>query len=85
MSAFQAKIEQFYRDIYGDLSVDREEAQELIDFFEETNPPPDTIVWLRSTAFRIACEFLTDDTDSNTSLLRCVNALVHAVETSRMQ
>ena len=83
--AMNAKVEAFYRGIFEDLTVDREEAQELVDFFEETNPPPDKIVWLRATAFRIGCEFLTDEKDTNVAILRAINAIVHAVEKSRMQ
>mmetsp|Transcript_33066 Transcript_33066/g.46946 ORF Transcript_33066/g.46946 Transcript_33066/m.46946 type:complete len:482 (-) Transcript_33066:114-1559(-) len=85
LGPMQKKIEQYYRDIYSDLTVDREEAAELKEFIEEANPPPDMIVWLRATAFRIGCEFLTDENETNISLLRAINALVHAVETCRMQ
>jgi poly(U)-specific endoribonuclease len=79
-----AKVEGFYRSIFEDLTVDREEAEDLVEFFNEANPPPDKIVWLRATAFRIGCEFITDDADNNTALLRAINAIVHAVEKSRM-
>lgn len=82
--SMNAKVEAFYRTIFADLTVDREEAAELVEFFTEANPPPDKNVWLRATAFRIGCEFLTDDKDTNTALLRAINAIVHAVETSRM-
>uniref|UniRef100_A0A7S1Y3M7 EndoU domain-containing protein n=1 Tax=Grammatophora oceanica TaxID=210454 RepID=A0A7S1Y3M7_9STRA len=79
------KIETFYRQIFADLKVDQGEAQALQDFFNKTNPPPDKIVWLRATAFRIGCEFLQDSNDHNVALLRAINAIVHAVETARMQ
>mmetsp|Transcript_11821 Transcript_11821/g.20028 ORF Transcript_11821/g.20028 Transcript_11821/m.20028 type:complete len:480 (-) Transcript_11821:1052-2491(-) len=80
-----AKVEQFYRSIYADLTVDREEAQELKDFLTATNPPPDKNVWLRATAFRIGCEFLSEgNKDNNVALLRAINAIVHAIETTRM-
>eukprot|EP00545_Synedropsis_sp_CCMP1620_P002812 CAMPEP_0119012320 /NCGR_PEP_ID=MMETSP1176-20130426/6364_1 /TAXON_ID=265551 /ORGANISM="Synedropsis recta cf, Strain CCMP1620" /LENGTH=481 /DNA_ID=CAMNT_0006965253 /DNA_START=55 /DNA_END=1500 /DNA_ORIENTATION=+ len=82
--AMNASVEAFYRSIFADLTVDREEAEDLVEFFTEANPPPDKIVWLRATAFRIGCEFLTDDADNNTALLRAINAIVHAVEKSRM-
>lgn len=83
--SMKQKTELFYRDIFGDLTLDREESAELVEFFDSSNPPPDVLVWLRATAFRIACEFLTDDNDANVSLLRCVNAMVHALEQSRME
>lgn len=85
MTSNSAKAEAFYREIFGDLTVDREEAQELKDFLDGANPPPDKIVWLRATAFRIGSEFLTDDRETNVSLLRAINAIVHAVESSRLQ
>ena len=83
--AMTSKVEGFYRSIFEDLSVDREEAQELVDFFDESNPPPDTLVWLRSSAFRIGCEFLSDSNDNNVAILKAINAIVHAIESSRMK
>jgi poly(U)-specific endoribonuclease len=80
-----AKVVSFYREIYADLSVDREEAAELNDFLSTVNPPPDKLMWMRATAFRIASEFLTDDKDSNVSLLRTINFIVHAIESNCMQ
>lgn len=79
------QIEAFYRGIFADLTVDREEAQELVDFFNELNPPPDKLVGLRATAFKVGCEFLSDDGEANVKLLKTINAIVHAVETSRMR
>lgn len=80
-----SQVEDFYRGIFsGDLTVDAEEAQELVDFFTELNPPPDKLVWLRATAFKIACEFLSDDSDMNVTLLKAVNAIVHGLEKTRM-
>jgi poly(U)-specific endoribonuclease len=81
----QQKTETFYRNIFSDLTLDREESAELVEFFENSNPPPDCLVWLRSTAFRLACESLSDDKDSNVALLRCVNAMVHALEQTCME
>lgn len=80
-----AKIESFYRSIYGDLTLDHSEAKALTDWLSATNPPPDKLVWLRATAFRIGCEFLSDNNDNNVSLLRTINAIVHSIETTRMQ
>jgi len=56
-----------------------------------TSPPaltPDKLVWLRAAAFRVGCEFLAGDGDGddpraeNVKLLRTVNAVVHALETT---
>ena len=74
------KVENFYRQIYNDLKVSPEEASELTDFFQSINPPPDKLVWLRSTAFRIGCEYLSNDNDKNVALLRAINAIVHSLE-----
>jgi poly(U)-specific endoribonuclease len=79
-----AKVEQFYRSIYGDLTVDQEETSKLEDFFAKLNPPPDKLVWLRSTAFKIGCECLSDDHDKNVALLRAVNVIVHSLEQTCM-
>jgi hypothetical protein len=80
-----AKVVAFYRDIYADLTVDREEAAELNAFLAALNPPPDKLLWIRAAAFRIAAEFLSEDSkDANVSLLRTVNYLVHAVEANCM-
>lgn len=71
-----------YRKIYNDNELDWEENLELITFLIELNPPPDKILWLRSTAFRIGCEFLSEDgnKDHNVALLRSMNGIVHAIE-----
>ena len=85
MSAMDAKVVEFYREIYADLSVDREEAAELNSFLSGLNPPPDKLMWMRATAFRIACEFLSDDKEANVNLLRTVNYIVHAIEANCLQ
>lgn len=77
-------FEQLYRDIFADLSVSKEESAEITQKFTDANPPPDKLIWLRSTAFRIGSEFLTDDRSSNTSLLRSINAIVHSLELTCM-
>lgn len=74
----------FYRSIYADGKIENEEATELTEFLQSLNPPPDKLVWLRSTAFKIACEFLGDK-ESNTSLLRTINYIVHAIENTCME
>lgn len=73
-------IEKFYSDIFADLTVDREEAAELNDFLIQLNCPPDKLTKLRATAFKAACSHLSDDKDSNVSLLRTINYVVHAIE-----
>ncbi len=80
-----AVFESFYRQIFTDLSVTPEESDEIKEKILETNPPPDKLIWLRSSAFRIGSEFLSDgDGDVNVSLLRCINAICHAIETTAM-
>jgi poly(U)-specific endoribonuclease len=75
----------FYRNIFSDLNVDREEAAELTTFLQGLNPPPDKVVWLRANAFKIGCEFLSDDREKNVALLRTVNFVVHAIENTCME
>ena len=79
-----ARVETFYKQIYDDLVVSPEESESLVDFFSQTNPPPDKLVWLRSTAFRLGCDYLTDDHDNNVKLLRAINAIVHSLEKTCM-
>lgn len=38
------KTEAFYRSIFSDLTLDREESAELVEFFEESNPPVSAIL-----------------------------------------
>lgn len=80
-----ARVVEFYRQIYADLSVDSGEAEALTAFLADLNAPPDKLLWMRATAFRVASEFLADDKDSNVSLLRTVNYIVHAIESNCMQ
>lgn len=77
-------MEQFYRQTFADLTVTQEEASGLEEFFSSLNPPPDKLVWLRATAFRLGCDFLSDDHDRNVALLRAINAIVHSLEKSCM-
>ncbi len=77
------KVDEFITGVYSDLSIDQEENSELVAFFAEHNPPPvDKLVFTRASAFRIGCDFLGDDHDQNVELLRCVNVVVHAFETT---
>jgi hypothetical protein len=73
-------FEAFYREIFADLTVSREESAEIKQKFVNSNPPPDKLVWLRSSAFRIGSEFLSDDESSNISLLKSINSIVHSLE-----
>eukprot|EP00550_Attheya_septentrionalis_P005727 CAMPEP_0198280736 /NCGR_PEP_ID=MMETSP1449-20131203/746_1 /TAXON_ID=420275 /ORGANISM="Attheya septentrionalis, Strain CCMP2084" /LENGTH=478 /DNA_ID=CAMNT_0043976175 /DNA_START=98 /DNA_END=1534 /DNA_ORIENTATION=- len=78
-------FESFYREIYADLTVDREEAKELQEKIESANPPPDKLVKLRASVFKVGLEFLSeDDNENNLSLLRTMNAIVHALEMTCM-
>ena len=70
----------FYKEIYADLSVDREENQELFDFFKDNLPANDYLVAARAVAFKAACDYLSDAKEENTKLLKCVNVVVHAFE-----
>jgi len=78
------QVESFYRSLFTDLKVSPEEAQELVDYFSKLNPPPDKLVWLRATAFRVGSEFFSDDKDKNVALLRAINAVVHSLEKTCM-
>lgn len=74
------KVEAHYREIFTDLVVSPEESAELVEYFQSLNPPPDKLVWLRATAFRLGCEYLSDDQEKNVALLRAINAIVHSLE-----
>jgi len=79
-------IEAFYHGIFADLTIDSEEASELKDFLTQLNPPPDKLVKLRATAFKVACDYLSeDDNDKNVQLLRTINYVVHAMEEQLME
>ena len=79
-----AKVEEFYNSIFTDLKVDQEEAAELVEYFDSLNPPPDKLVWLRASAFRLGCGYLSDDHDQNVALLRAINAIIHSLEKTCM-
>ena len=80
----QEAVEELYRQVFSDLSIDSEESDTLKDFFQGTKPPLSQLIWTRASAFRIGSEFLSEDSDSNTSLLRCINAIVHVIEMTCM-
>ena len=85
-------IESLYRETFNDRVVTPEESSSLVDYFTNlqsiadgsTVPPmtPDQMVWLRASAFKIACEFIDEDKEENVKLLKAVNAVVHALETT---
>ena len=64
------------------MSIDQEENAELVEFFSKC--PKSKIVSTRAAAFKHACDFLSDDNDTNVSLIRCINVMVHALETTCM-
>ncbi len=77
-------ITAYFREVCKDLRVTGDESDEIKKKLTEVNPPPDKLVWIRASAFRIGSEFLTDNKDKNNALLKCVNAIVHAIETTCM-
>ena len=87
-------FESFYREIFADLTVSREESSEIKQMFIDSNPPPDKLIWLRTAAFRVGSEFLQsseegDDEEevvgSNIALLRAINIIVHNLELTCMR
>jgi len=74
------KVEAFYREIFADLRMDSDEAEELVDYFSTLNPPPDKLAWLRSSAFRLGSEFLSDESSRNVALLKTISAIIHCLE-----
>lgn len=83
-SSFDAeRAEEFYRELYSDLSIDREENEDLVAFFRDENKPSvDNLVTARAAAFKVGCDFLTDDKEANIKLMKCINVIVHALETT---
>jgi poly(U)-specific endoribonuclease len=78
--------EDFYKNIYDGLTVDLEENADLITFFTETQPPElGALVLTRATAFKVGCDYLTDNKETNIQLLRCINVVVHTFEISCLQ
>lgn len=79
-------VTNFYKELFDDLSVDREESAELYAFFRETHPPAvSALTQTRALAFKVACDHLAEDKEINISLLRCVNVIVHAFEQTCLQ
>lgn len=72
---------EFLKGIFDGNSVDVDENEDLFAYFREVSPPKqDDLVQVRAQIFKVACDFLSDDTDANVQLLRCINAIVHAFE-----
>jgi len=73
----------------AELVATLQELQQVQD--GSSTPPaltPDKLVWVRAAAFRIACEYLVEDggadepREENVNLLRTINGVVHALETT---
>uniref|UniRef100_A0A6V2BXJ5 EndoU domain-containing protein n=2 Tax=Ditylum brightwellii TaxID=49249 RepID=A0A6V2BXJ5_9STRA len=80
-SAFNDEaLEDLYRQILTDGSVDQEESKELLTFFQSTPPPVSKLVSTRANAFRIGSEMLTEDKAHNVGILRAINVIVHTLE-----
>ena len=85
-------LESLYRSTFADRLVTPEESSSLVEYFSclqsvangSSTPPmtPQQIIWLRAFAFKIASEFIDDDPAENIKLLKAVNAVVHALETT---
>jgi len=79
----EEKVSEFYSNLFSDLTVDPDENENMAEFFgSENTPPNDQLINTRASAFRIGCDHLTDERDSNVKLFRCINAAVHAFEMS---
>ena len=52
-----------------------------------TRPPLSELVWLRTTAFRLAAQYLDEDgrRAKNAALLKSINVIVHIIETTCMK
>lgn len=95
----QERAEELFKSLYetededGDgkedgPAISRAEATLLWEFLTDkaTRPPLSMLIWLRTTAFRIGCQYLNDGNDKakNVALLRSINVVVHTVETTCM-
>lgn len=79
-------VTEFYKSVFDGLSIDSEENEELVDFFTNTNPPATSaLISTRALAFKVGCDYLSDDNDSNIKLLRCINVIVHVLEQSCLE
>ena len=82
-----AQVEALYRKFFSNSTNGMQEKQELKRFFAKLNPPPDKLVWLRATAFRIGSEYLANDhnRDSDVSVLHTINMIVDGLEHTCME
>jgi hypothetical protein len=78
-------VEAYYGKIFAEMTLDRTENQQLRDYFSTLNPPPDKLVGLRAAAFKVGCEYLKEDNESNIKLLHCINAIVDGLEHTCME
>ena len=78
-------MEELYHELYSDLTIDCEEHERLTSFLQDTPPPLSQLIATRSSAFRIASEYLSEeDSITNVQLLRCINVIVHVIEKTCM-
>lgn len=76
----------FYKTLLDGLAVDLEESEDLNTYFKETSPPDkESLAQARDLAFKVGAEQLSNDTEKNTQVLRCINVIVHALEMSCYQ
>lgn len=73
----------------GSVVITTAEANALKEFLtdEATRPPLSSLIWLRSTAFRLGCQYLDQENDKakNVALLRSINVIVHIIENTCMK
>jgi len=70
-----------FKEVFADNAIDPWEREKLVEFFKEKIPPSTSLVAMRAAAFKAAISCLSeDDNDSNVSLLRCINVVVHNFE-----
>ena len=70
-----------FKEVFADNTIDPWEREKLVEFFKEKIPPSTSLVAMRAAAFKAAISCLSeDDNDSNVSLLRCINVVVHNFE-----
>ena len=83
------KVEQFYRDIYSSSgsadeddiqsSLPEEQVQQIHDFLVTLNPPPDTLMKLRATAFKVASQFIQQQQGTDASHVRTLLRQIHGI------
>ena len=91
------KVEQFYSDIYSSTSIGSDDfdggiqspphelLQQVHNFLIPLNPPPDTLMKLRATAFKVASQYLQQQHDNDTNirlLLRQIHGIVKAIHST---